>query len=81
MNADELVRVLSQGDIHGLLLRVGDLWLATYKPRSRFAVLIVDEGSDETPQSRVTFPRAAACGEATSQCPVDPRNPVPAERP
>lgn len=44
MGRDELLKLWDAGDVHGLLLRVGEVWHDRYHPESRFVELLADNG-------------------------------------
>lgn len=54
MDERELLALLRSGDVHQLLVRVGEMWLAKYSPDSRYAQLLADAGPG-VPMQRVVI--------------------------
>lgn len=41
---DEVLNMLDAGDVHALMLRVGEMWRERYHPGARFVELLADNG-------------------------------------
>lgn len=59
MNAEELVKQIECGDLHGAMLTVVRAWLEKYHPQCLGASLYIWTG-DGLPATRVTIPASAA---------------------
>jgi len=54
MDPKEMLSLLERGDVHQLLVRVGEAWLEKYSPDSRYAQFMADAGPG-VPMQRVVI--------------------------
>ena len=73
MNADELLKLLDAGDLHGAMLGVVRMWLERYYAESLGLGVFVWVHAD-LPPVRITIPASAS---ASSPAPVAPVPPTP----
>lgn len=76
MSRDELVRMLDAGDLYGVFVRIGRMWLAKDHPECISAATIVDLGRRH-PVLQV--PIIPASGAAAEPFPVQTYGPAPSQ--